>query len=64
MTARKKIPEAELIEMLNGMAMLVDWHGQLLNAALQLLGQEADEKGRGKVVPRIKPGVKAAVRGK
>ena len=64
MPTRKRIPKADLIEMLNGMAMLVDWHGQLVSAALELLGENVDSKGRGPTGPRAKRGVKPAFRGK
>ncbi|MHC4982370.1 MAG: hypothetical protein ACYTF6_04280 [Planctomycetota bacterium] len=64
MSKRQKIPRAELAEMLNGMAMLVDWHGQLVSAALELLGEGSQDKGRGSPLPRGKPRGKSARRGK
>jgi hypothetical protein len=48
--------------MLQGMAMLVDWHGQLVEAALQMLGEESEGKGRGTSGPQVKRGAKYPLR--
>ena len=60
MPTRKRISKSDLIEMLNGMAMLVDWQEQLVNAALQLLGVESEPKGRGVRKRRAKRSTKPA----
>jgi hypothetical protein len=53
MPKRKRIRPAELLEMLNGMAMLLDWQGQLLQAARAIIEDAGAEAPPPR--PRRKP---------